>query len=106
MKQKIYISGKMTGLPNFNMEKFFEEEKKLIQQGFYVVNPARITLVLCKKLRKEIHEISRETFLKEDLKYLLDCDCIYMLKGYEYSDGAMLEKFVAESLKLKFYYEK
>jgi len=37
-----YISGPMSGLPNFNKEAFFEAEEKLNEQGFAAVNPARL----------------------------------------------------------------
>lgn len=38
----VYISGPMSGLPNFNKEAFFEAEEKLNEQGFAAVNPARL----------------------------------------------------------------
>ena len=35
--------------------------------------------------------------MKEDVKALLDCDAIYMIKGWDKSQGAKLEKRVADA---------
>lgn len=36
--------------------------------------------------------------MKADIKLLMDCDAIYLLKGWEDSKGARIEKELAESL--------
>jgi len=43
--------------------------------------------------------------MKEDLKALLDCDGIYMLRGWEQSKGAKIEYELAMNLGIKRYYE-
>lgn len=37
----VYISGPMTGYPNYNYPAFFDAEERLRDSGFDVVNPAR-----------------------------------------------------------------
>jgi hypothetical protein len=95
---KIYISGKITGL---EFEKafylFYKAEKLLQSQGYSVVNPM--------KLPHE-HDKSWESYMKEDLKAMLDCDSIYLLPNYNDSKGALIEKELAELLGLDVIYEK
>ena len=40
---RIYISGKMTGLPDLNRTAFDAAEKRLTAQGHFVINPHRIS---------------------------------------------------------------
>lgn len=39
--------------------------------------------------------------MKCDIKHLLDCDAIYLIKGFEKSKGAMLELRISKALKMK-----
>ena len=43
--------------------------------------------------------------LKERGAVVLDCDAIYLLKGWEHSRGANAEFAVAKALGMTFYYE-
>jgi hypothetical protein len=36
-----------------------------------------------------------------DIKLLCDCDIVYLLKNWEDSDGAKLEKLIAEKLNIR-----
>lgn len=83
---RVYISGPMTGLPEFNKPAFDEAERFLRRIGYEPVNPANI------------HPPERQKhsdFMREDLKALLDCDSIYMLDGWQKSPGARIEMEVA-----------
>ena len=95
--EKIYISGKITGLPYEEAFKMFDNaESKLQTQLYEVVNPMKII---------HEHDLSWESYMKEDLKAMLDCDAIYLLKNYKDSKGAMIEYKLALDLKLRIVHE-
>lgn len=93
---KIYISGKMSGLPDNNYPKFDEVENDLLNKGFTVVNPARLP---------HDHNKTYGEFMREDLKALLECDTIFMIDGWRDSKGAMVEHAVAVSCGFTVYVE-
>lgn len=43
--------------------------------------------------------------MRRDIALLLECDCIYMLQGWELSKGAKLELDVASSCGIKVLFE-
>ena len=94
---KIYICGPMTGLPDLNFPAFDEARDKLVAEGHWVYSPA--------DLERNRTPRSYQDNLKDDLKYLVKCDSIYLLKGWEKSNGARLEKFVAQKLGFTFRYQ-
>ena len=89
---KVYISGPMTGYPDFNYPAFVEAATYWRSRGYVVVSPA---------------EINPDTggewadYLRSDLRALLECDVIAMLRGWEGSRGANLELYVARALGLE-----
>ncbi len=88
---KVYISGAMTGMPEYNYPAFFAAEEMLKEQGYDVVNPARSGV--------------REgwcwgDYVREDLKWLVECDKIAMIPGWENSKGARLERHIAQNLEM------
>ena len=44
-------------------------------------------------------------YLRKDIKLLMDCDAIYLLKGWEESRGSRLEVYIARELGLEEIYE-
>jgi len=97
MKNKIYISGKITGLVFEDAFKNFEKaEKKWIEEGYEVVNPMTID---------HNHDKSWENYMRIDLKAMLECDSIFMLKGWETSRGAVIEHNLAKDLGFKIHYQ-
>ena len=85
---KIYISGKITG--NDKAEQQFKSaEERLIKQGHEVVNPFNLP---------HNHSKNWKDYMKEDIKAMMDCDAIFMLKGYKTSTGANLELSLAREL--------
>ena len=92
---KIYISGKITGLDNY-MQLFMDAEIELKQLGCDVVNPT---------LLPHNHDKSWNSYMREDLKEVLDCDGIYMLDNHSDSIGAMIELRLAQSLNYKIIYQ-
>ena len=83
---KIYISGKMTGLPDFNFPAFHAEATRLRALGHEVINPAELN----PDTDATWHECMRR-----DLAALLTCDALAMLDGWQDSAGAHLEMHVA-----------
>lgn len=87
---KIYISGKISGLPFSEVEKTFKNtEARLKKLGFEVVNP----------IKKNISTNASWTeHMRMDIKLLMDCDTIYMQRNYKHSKGAMIEYSLAKRL--------
>lgn len=79
--KRIYISGPMTGLPDFNFPAFNVEAERLRALGYDVINPVDINPDTTTPYNE---------CLRNDLKALLDCDTIAMLPGYGASRGACL----------------
>lgn len=79
--QRIYLSGPMTGLPNFNYPRFHLEAARLRALGYEVINPA------------ELNEPTdpRAVCMRRDIQALMTCDAVAMLPGWTTSQGAMLE---------------
>lgn len=84
--KRLYLSGPMTGLPDFNFPAFNAEAARLRELGYDVVNPAEIN----QEQNTTWHECMRN-----DLKALLDCDALALLDGWQQSAGAHLEMHVA-----------
>ncbi len=103
MSKKIYIAGKMTGLPEYNYPKFFEKENELLGYGWTTVNPAQIA----RDFIGEACEFSELTtdilnrLIRLELEVLATCDSIYLIKGWETSVGTKKELQVALALGLE-----
>ena len=100
--RKIYLSGPISGLPIEQAIENFEEAGRLFEMlNFKVLNPLKISPFEVSKTWAD--------YMKDDLIALLDCvpnkDCIYMLRGYERSNGAMIELQIANALGLVVLYQ-
>lgn len=95
-KKKAYVSGPMTGLTDHNFPAFHEAAARLRGMGYEVVNPADKGIV-------EGWEWS--DYLRHDIGELCECDAVYMLKDWIYSNGACLELTVARGLGLEVLHE-
>lgn len=84
--KRIYLSGPMTGIPDFNFSAFNAEAARLRNLGYDVVNPVDIN---------PDTTTPYNDCLRNDLKALLDCDTIAMLDGWMNSNGAHLEMHIA-----------
>jgi nucleoside 2-deoxyribosyltransferase len=98
MKEKIYLSGPMTGLENNNKEEF-EKARYLLHNVYEIVSPVDIAV----KVESIYESPCYEDYMRADILHLLDCDCIYMLPGWKKSRGAKLEHKIATSIGLKKY---
>lgn len=98
---RIYISGPMTGLPDNNNAAFNEAADRLNKAGWTVINPAALDAALDKTTKKST---PRSAYLRRDVEYLLTCEWIYMLPGWQNSPGARLEHLVAIETGMEVFY--
>lgn len=94
---KIYISGAITGTDDF-MERFEKAEKKLTDQGYSVVNPAKVNAQLPS-------DTDYEDYMRMSFCMLSMCETIYLLRGFEKSRGAKRELEFAKSEDMEIMYE-
>ena len=87
---KIYVSGRMTGLPNNNVPAFNKAAKALRKKGYRVVNPA--------ELDKDEPCKDWTGCLRRDIRHLTYCTDIATLPGWKKSRGANLEIHIGKAL--------
>lgn len=90
--KRVYLSGPMTGMPDWNFPAFNAEAARLRALGYDVVNPAEIN----PDTTTHYNEC-----LRHDLQALLTCDTIAMLDGWMDSNGAHLEMHIAHRVGIK-----
>lgn len=96
MANKIYVAGPMRGIPEFNFPAFNEMAMILEDNGWEVINPVDVN---------PDPNTPYAECMRRDIVALVECDAIYMLKGWADSHGATLEHQIAETLELEIYYE-
>lgn len=80
----IYISGAITKIGVMKaMAIFNNTELKLKEQGYEVINPCRTNATL--------PQLSHEDYMVTSIAMLSLCDTIFMLEGWEDSEGAKEE---------------
>lgn len=89
---KVYIAGAVSNLPYQEaMENFKKAEEFLYSRGDTPVNPTKHCDV----------SWDWDECMKKVIPLLLQCDKIYMLKGWKQSRGAKLEHFIALKLGIR-----
>lgn len=87
---KIYLSGKISGTDlKETSEKFKTYQKHFEKLEHEVVNPFELTTDLT---------LDWCTYMKTDIKAMLDCDTIFVMNDYIDSIGAKLEFHIAVML--------
>ena len=86
---RLYISGPMTGLPNFNRDQFNRAAGILRAAAYDVVNPAELPAGW-----------TWDEYMARALADLRTCDAMAMLPGWPESKGARKE--LQEALRLDF----
>lgn len=95
-KEKIYISGKMSGMEEEVYKRLFKNaEEKLISEGYEVFNPCEIEYIP--------EDYAQQLLLV--LGELAKCDCIYMLENWIHSNGARCEYWFAKGSGKKIIFE-
>jgi hypothetical protein len=92
-RKKVFISGPMSGIKDFNKPAFDQAEKELTECGLAVFNPAWMQF--------DPYSWTHGEMMKIDLAALAQCDYIYMLDGWEKSTGAKQEYNYAMSIGVK-----
>jgi hypothetical protein len=104
MKQyKVYIAGPMRGYPQWNFPAFDRARDVFKAAGFEVFSPADNDRALgfnenAMEQCAVFKSADPWVFLGWDLGKVNEADVIYLLKGWENSAGALLERHVAETL--------
>lgn len=89
---KLYLSGPMTGLPDYNKPSFYRAAAELRVAGHEVVNPAEHDQLPAGAQWAD--------YIRKDLVLLAYCDGIAVLPGWTHSRGARLEVYIATQLGL------
>lgn len=84
----IYLSGPMTGLPDYNYPVFREAAKTLRSYGQVVFDPSEAF--------EGRTDLPKEVYMRKDLEELLKADVVALLPGWQNSSGALLEVEVAK----------
>ena len=93
---KVYLSGPITGIQKEVVTTLFSSAEDRVRNfGDTPVNPLSNGLP---------YESPWEEHLHADLNMLKDCDYIFMLYGWENSNGAIIEYLYACSLGIEMYY--
>ena len=88
--ERIYLSGKVTGLNyHYAYRRFLSAEERLTQLGYTVVNPMK----LCHRKWPWLR------CMAVCLWHLLFCTDVFMLDNHKYSRGAKIELWLALKLK-------
>lgn len=97
-----YISGPMTGKPNFNREAFEEARDHLVSLGVAALVPGDgeiYTESETKNLAADLDK--RHWYMRKDFAMLSTVEAIVMLPGWQKSQGAKAELLVAQEMGLQ-----
>lgn len=89
MKPIYFISGPMSGLPDFNRPAFHRAAQQLRDRGLTVFNPAENGIA---------SSAPWSTHMRADIRMLMGCDAVVVLPGHRGSKGATLETHIARAL--------
>lgn len=89
IEMMLYLSGPMTGLPDYNYPAFRKASQELRSRGFTVFDPSECF--------DGDQGLPKETYMREDIKAVLNACLIVLLDGWENSEGARLEVEVAKA---------
>jgi len=103
---KVYIAGPMRGIKDFNRKEFNKADKYMTGKGIYkIFNPSKFDEESgMTELELESKEGLR-TVMRRDLNDVLGCEAIYMLSGWEQSEGARIEHALAAMLDMTIIYQ-
>ena len=94
---KIYLSGKISGTDLDYVRRLFDKVATTLRAlGHEVTNP------LCNGLSETD---PWEDHIAKDIINLIDCEGIYMLQGWEDSQGARIEHAIAKELRKSVFYQ-
>jgi hypothetical protein len=88
---KVYVSGPMTGYPDWNIPAFDVAATHLRTLGYEVLNPADAGADPGK---------TWDEYLRDDIVLVAQADAIAVLPGWELSRGARLEVHIGHALRM------
>lgn len=91
----LYLSGKMTGKPNFNYARFNYVAHDLRGFNLRIFNPAESF--------NGVSSLERTYYLRHDVKKVAESGAILMLDDWTDSAGARLEFYIAHELELQIF---
>ena len=96
----VYISGQITGLKEEDARAAFNKAEKLLEEEYErIVNPMRFESAY------QSANLTYDEMMDIDIRLLKMCSAIYMLKNWERSKGARMERLTALQLGMKIIYE-
>lgn len=87
----------MSGIENFNRERFFDVANNLRVHGYFVNNPAEIS---------GGDDWKWEDYMKKAIRKMMEADALFVLEGYETSRGANIEIKLAKQLGMEVFFER
>jgi hypothetical protein len=92
MKKKIYIAGKVTGLPQQEVvDKFAKAQKDIEAMGFEVINPIEVV---------KDFDMPWNKAMRMCIAGLTECDAIALLPDWSNSKGAIFEYEISKQLEI------
>jgi len=97
-KKRIYISGPMSGIYNFNRHSFEAAADAIKRRGYKPVNPAELDFGedLSHNGDWRVQENVWRRIINEDLDIVRQCDALVKIHGWENSTGARMEIDIAK----------
>ena len=97
---KAYLAGPMTGIEDYNIPLFTAVAELLRDEGFEVVVPHELDEIERIERIEDLSDFGltpfdRARLLKRDVRFLVECDVIALLPGWETSVGANIEVMTA-----------
>lgn len=92
---RVYLSGGMSGYPDFNFPAFHERAAEWRREGWEVLSPAETF--------DGRTDLSRATYMRRDIELVLLADAIAVLPDWQRSTGASLEVSIAREIGLPVY---
>lgn len=109
MKNKIYISGKIGEkvTPEISM-KFFNASEMIKKEfkDFEIINPVELGRLLEMRNGAVSGSLSREDYMSEDIKHLMECNLAFFLADWQSSRGAILEHDICEQCGITIIYQR
>jgi hypothetical protein len=108
-KMIVYLSGPITGIRDQNRRAFLKVAKKIKEtfadlRQLIIIDPHNLAELLELQFTKKnlnLYHAEKPAwadYMKADIPKLLAADCVYFLKNWQKSKGAVLEHTIAEAL--------
>lgn len=104
--RRIYVAGPMRGRPDQNRRAFLDAEEFLFARGYSVVNPVKVGADFARMNGAPVERLDEDPSLlrrcmEHELRLVGRCHEIYLLRGWETSEGARRECAAALALGLR-----